>query len=180
MTKLTSQQLIEHLGLIPLRGEGGHFREIYRAPEIISKEALPDRYQVDKPMSTAIYYLLTDEEDSFSAVHLLPTDEVYHFYLGDPVEQLYLYPDGSSKKVILGQDLLAGHHVQYVAPANVWQGSRVIPGGKFALMGTTMAPGFTVEDYVGGERDVLIEQYPQEADLIRHLTHPDGHLEMYE
>src|SRR5256885_2050065 len=83
----------------------------------------------------------------------------YHYYLGDPVEILQLYPDGRSERVILGQDVLHGQQVQYVAPREVWMGSHLLPGGKFALIGTTMAPGFTNDDYVGGERAALIQQY---------------------
>ena len=91
---------------------------------------------------------------------------------------LQLYPDGRSARVILGQDILNHQHVQYVAPRGVWMGSYLLPGGKFALIGTTMAPGFTNDDYVGGERAELMQQYPQEAALIARLTRPDEPLTM--
>lgn len=168
---LTSQQIIEQLGLEPLPVEGGLFKQTYCSPETISREHLPERYQVDKPFGTVIYYLLTAEADSFSALHKLPTDEVYHFYLGDPVELLQLHPDGTSERVILGQDLLAGQKVQHLVPRGVWQGSHLIPGGTFALLGTTMAPGYTPEDYVGGDAEELTGQYPDQAELIGQLTH---------
>jgi predicted cupin superfamily sugar epimerase len=53
----------------------------------------------------------------------------------------------------------------------VCQGSRLWPGGRFALLGTTIAPGFDVQDYEGGAREWLIERYPAVTDLIRTLTH---------
>lgn len=167
---LTPQQIIDHLGLEPLHEEGGLFIQSYCSPETISREHLPERYQGDKPFGTAIYYLLTAETNSFSALHKLPTDEMYHFYLGDPVELLQLHPDGTSRLVILGQDLLAGQKLQHLVPHGVWQGSHLIPGGYFALLGTTMAPGYTPEDYVGGNVENLITQYPDQAELIRQLT----------
>ena len=170
---LTVEQVIDHFDLKPLPVEGGIFRQTYLAEEVISKEALPSRYQWDKAFGTAILYLLTSDQDSFSALHVLPTDEIYHFYLGDPVEMLLLYPDGRSGRVILGQDILGGQHVQFVVPRSVWQGSHLLPGGRFALLGTTMAPGFDVQDYVGGERDALILRHPDQADLIRKLTRED-------
>jgi len=49
----------------------------------------------------------------------------------------------------------------------------LIPGGEYALLGTTMAPGFTDNDYFGGDRDGLIMKYPNEAEMIRALTRPE-------
>jgi predicted cupin superfamily sugar epimerase len=150
---LTAQRLIEVLGLEPLPIEGGHFRETWRSPA-----------------GSAIYYLLTDDPRSFSALHRLPTDEVYHFYLGDPVEMLMLNEDGRVESATLGQDILKGQRVQHVVPRGVWQGSRLRSGGRFALLGTTMAPGFDPKGYEGGEREALLEAYPLAAEAIRSLT----------
>lgn len=167
---ITPQQLIDIFELKPLPIEGGLYFQTYCSRETVSREDLPDRYPVQKPFGTAIVYLLTADPDSFSALHKLPTDEVYHFYLGDPVELLQLHPDGRSERIILGQDLLNGQKVQHIVPRDVWQGSHLLPGGQFALLGTTMAPGYTDEDYVGGDAETLIAAYPQQTDLIRQLT----------
>jgi hypothetical protein len=164
------QELIDHLSLEPLREEGGLFRQSYLADETIPADALPPRYKRDKTFCTAIYYMLTNEPDVFSAMHVLPTEEIYHFYLGDPVELLLLYPEGEIKKVVLGQNVLEGQHVQFVVPRGVWQGSHLLPGGLFALMGTTMAPGFDFQDYVGGDRSELSMRYPDVKALIEKLT----------
>jgi predicted cupin superfamily sugar epimerase len=168
--RLTPEQIIETLVLEPLPIEGGLFRQTYNSSENIKKEHLPGRYNADKPFGTAIYYLLTSDPNSFSALHKLPTDEIWHFYLGDPVELFELHQDGSSQHLLLGQDIVNGQLVQHVVPAGIWQGSRVRRGGEFALLGTTMAPGYSPEDYVGGERNELIEKYPEEKDLIKQLT----------
>jgi uncharacterized protein len=166
----TAAQLIEYLGLEPLTIEGGLFRQSYVAAESIAAEALPQRYRGPRTFGGAIYYLLTSEADSFSALHRLETDEIYHFYLGDPVEMLLLYADGRGERIVLGPDILHGQHVQFVVPRGVWQGSRVLAGGSFALMGTTMAPGFDLADWAEGKRDSLRREYPEHAELIRALT----------
>jgi uncharacterized protein len=166
----TAAQLIEHLGLEPLTFEGGHFRQTYLAQESISAQALPERYGAPRTFGTAIYYLLTSEADSFSALHRLKTDEIYHYYLGDPVEMLLLYPERHGERIVLGPDILGGQHVQFVVPHGVWQGSRLIHGGSVALLGTTMAPGFDFGDWTEGRRDELLRAYPDQAELIRALT----------
>ena len=145
-------------------------RQTYVASDELTADTLSARYGRSKPFCTAIYYFLTDQADSFSAIHRLPTDEIYHFYLGDPVEMLLLHPDGRSEIIQLGHNLLAGEHVQYVAPAGVWQGSRLIEGGRYALLGTTMAPGYDDQDYEGGDADELEQQYPDRGELIRQLS----------
>jgi hypothetical protein len=103
-------------------------------------------------------------------MHVLSSDEVFHFYLGDPVEMLQLYPDGSSAIFILGQDLKAGQQVQLVVPAGVWQGAQLVDGGKVALLGCTVTPGFDYADYRGGCYAELADKWPTEAARIRRLT----------
>jgi hypothetical protein len=167
---LTAAALIERLGLEPLPGEGGYFRRTHVSDECLAAAALPERYGRAKPISTAIYYLLSDAPDSFSALHRLPTDEVYHFYLGDPVELLTLGPAGASRLFVLGPDLAAGQRVQLAVPRGVWQGSRLAAGGRVALLGTTMAPGYDPEDLELGVQDELLAAHPERRDLIRALT----------
>jgi len=165
------EEIIRVLDLQPLPVEGGLFRETYQSAERLPAGTLPERYgQEDKPFGTAILYLLTADKDSFSALHRLPSDEIYHFYLGDPLEMTLLLPDGSSRQVILGSDVLNGQQVQYVAPQGAWQGSRLVPGGRFALLGTSMAPGFTPSDFEPGQRETLLARYPQERERIEALT----------
>ncbi|HET6349424.1 MAG TPA: cupin domain-containing protein [Candidatus Krumholzibacteria bacterium] len=151
------------LQLEPLPGEGGFFRETHRSAERTRTPA------GERSAGTAIYYLLT--HDIFSAMHRLPGDEIFHFYLGDPVDMLQLLPDGTSRTVTLGTDLAAGMRPQLVVPGGVWQGCRLRAGGKFALMGTTMSPGFDPRDFEVGKRGALITQYPSQRDAIMALTH---------
>jgi uncharacterized protein len=157
----TADELIHFLHLKPLPGEGGWYRETYR-----SVRQLPG---IARPVSTAIYYLLTP--DTCSALHRLPGDEVFHFYLGDPVEMLQLgpNPEDGGRILTLGSDIGVGQQVQTVVPGGLWQGSLLRAGGAFALMGTTMAPGFDFADYEAADRDALSTAFPKFADRIARL-----------
>ncbi len=167
---MTAEEIIALLGLTPHPREGGFFREIYRADERVAAAALPARYGGPRALGTAIYYLLTPH--TLSPMHRLLSDEVFHFYLGDPVEMLLLEPGAAGRTVILGTDLAAGMRPQVVVPRGVWQGARLVAGGTLALLGTTVAPGFDYADYEDGERDALIATWPEQAELIRALTAP--------
>lgn len=164
---MTADDLIRQLKLEPHPKEGGFFRETYRSVESIAPGSLDSRYGSARAMSTAIYYLLTPS--TFSALHRLKSDEVFHFYLGSPVQMLQLLPDGTSRTIILGPDLLQRQEVQVMVPQGVWQGSYLLDG-DFALLGCTVAPGFEYRDYESASRGELIRQYPGQADLIRRLT----------
>jgi uncharacterized protein len=161
----SADELIRHLGLLPHPKEGGFFRETYRSAESL---AVPSRYHGPRAAGTAIYYLLTP--NTFSALHRLQSDEIFHFYLGDPIRMLQLDPDGKSRTIVLGPNVLAGQHLQVVVPRGIWQGSLLEPGGAFALLGCTVAPGFEYDDYEAGDRQALSSQYPAFAELIERLT----------
>jgi predicted cupin superfamily sugar epimerase len=167
MKRLTAEDLIARLGLQPHPKEGGFFRETYRAAEHLAAGHLPGRYGGDRSVSTAIYYLLTP--GTFSALHRLASDEVFHFYLGDPVRMLQL-EGGQGREIVLGPDLAAGQELQVVVPRGVWQGSLLEPSGSFALLGCTVAPGFDYADYEHGRREELIRDYPEHAPMISRLT----------
>lgn len=160
--------LIRLLDLVPLKGEGGHYSETYRSAEGLTRACLPVRYPGGRSLSTAIYYLLSGDE--VSRLHGLASDEVFHFYLGDPVEMLHLLPDGTGSVSVMGPDLASGQRPQILVPRGVWQGCRLAPGGRFALMGCTVAPGFDFADYRQGIRDELVATYPAFRDWIIQLT----------
>ena len=160
---MTADQLISQLNLQPHPKEGGFFRETYRAVDNVS---VP-RYSGNRSASTAIYYLL--KPGTFSALHRLASDEIFHFYLGSPVRMIQLSGAGG-KEIVLGQDLSRGQQLQVFVPQGVWQGSLMEPGGDFALLGCTVAPGFDYADYEHGQREELLRQYPEHAEMIRRLT----------
>src|SRR5579863_2411537 len=141
---ITADEIKELLKLSLHPKEGGQFRRTYRsALEVAAPQGV-------RAAGTAIYYLL--EAGTFSEMHVLASDEIFHFYLGDPVEMLQLLPDGGSALITLGPDLAAGQRVQLVVPAGVWQGTRLVDDGKargdkVALLGCTVTPGFDFADY---------------------------------
>jgi len=142
--------------------EGGFYRRTYESAATV------DLPYGRRPAGTAIYYLL--EPGTFSEMHTLSSDEIFHFYLGDPVEMLQLFPDGGSAVFTLGTNLEAGQHAQLTVPAGVWQGTRLAGEGNVALLGCTVTPGFDFADYRRGSYAELAEKWPAEAERIRALT----------
>jgi hypothetical protein len=159
---MTPGEIKALLNLTPHPVEGGFFRRTYTSP---GKVELP---RGSRAQGTAIYYLL--EAGGFSEMHVLESDEVFHFYLGYPVEMLQLYPDGGSAVLTLGPDLAAGQQVQVVVPAGVWQGTRLLGDGKVALLGCTVTPGFDFADYRNGGYAELAARWPAQGERIRALT----------
>jgi uncharacterized protein len=142
--------------------------DVHFTPTYESREKGAD----GKPLCTAMIAMLTADEHSFSDMHRLPTDELWHFYLGDPVELLLLHPDGRDDLVILGTDVLNGHRVQTVVPRGTWMGARLRPGGEYGVYGNTMAPGFVPSDFEPADAETLTARWPRHAALITALTRP--------
>jgi predicted cupin superfamily sugar epimerase len=148
----SKNKIIELLNLKPLPDEGGYYRETFRSKNAILSS------ETQRSIKTAIYYLISQE--SYSLLHRLGTaDEIFHFYLGGPVELIQI-KKGKIKRTILGHDLLSGQQLQVVVPAGIWQGARILGEHEWALLGTTVAPGFEFSDFELAKRDELIERYP--------------------
>lgn len=157
---MKADQLIQRLGLKKLPGEGGYYKETYRSSEMASS---------DRHLSTAIYYLVT--ADVNSKMHRVNSDEIFHFYFGDPVQMLLLYPSGESRIVFMGHNIPSGQKAQLIVPKGTWQGCTVVEGEHgFSFMGTTMSPGFEFEDFELGAADFLASRFPQHESMIRNLT----------
>ncbi|MFD7815357.1 cupin domain-containing protein [Streptomyces sp. NPDC059785] len=167
---MTPEDLVAHYGLEPIPREGGRFRQTWAGPE----------RRDGRPEGTAIVALLTSAPDDFSALHRLPADETWHFYLGAPLDMLLLLPDGATRTVVLGPDVFAGQHIQYTVPAGTWMGARVAQSGAsgeggagaWSFFGCTMAPGFIPEGYEHGVAAELIARYPDAAAHITELSRP--------
>lgn len=164
---LSADEVIRILGLTRHQ-EGGLFAETYRSPIVIPEHNMPAGYDGERSAATAIFYLL--KPDAFSALHRVRGDEMFHFYLGDPVEMLHISADGSERCLVMGPDLALNMQVQVTVPGGTWQGARLRTGGRFALLGTTMSPGFDYRDFEMGSRDSLIASFPALADHIRAFT----------
>jgi predicted cupin superfamily sugar epimerase len=143
---MNADDVIHRLNLQPHPVEGGFFRETYRSAH-----------------SSAIYFLL--KPGHVSEMHVLPTDEIWHFHLGEPIHMLQLWPDGTGREVLIGPD-----EPQVVVPGGVWQGSRLSMETGFALVSCTMAPPFEYSGYCNAPRAELIAKWPPFADRIAELT----------
>lgn len=166
---ITAQEIIRKLDLKPLPDEGGFYRQTYKR----ENEQLPAKYYgIDsdskRSVSTAIYYLVTPE--SFSALHRVKSDEIFHFYGGDPVEMIQIDEEGNVQKFVIGSDIMSGQQPQVVVPKGVWQALKLRDGGQWALMGTTVAPGFEFEDFELGHRNEMLNQFPQHHELVNKYT----------
>jgi predicted cupin superfamily sugar epimerase len=150
------------LGLAP-HPEGGLYRETVRG-------AL--RLEVDgrsRAAHTAIYFLLPAR--TFSALHRVASDEVWHHYDGQPVELHTLDANGAHAMTLLGKDLARGERPQHLVPAAVWQAA-VNRGDRHALCGCTVAPGFDFADFEMAARADLVARFPVHAALVTELTRP--------
>jgi uncharacterized protein len=166
---MTADDVKKLLGLKPHPREGGWYVRTYEAAELVGAEAFADgRYGGERRTGTAIYYLL--EPETFSEMHRLKSDEVFHFYAGDAVEMLQLRDGGRGAMVVIGNDLLRGQRPQVVVERGVWQGSRLVEGGRWALLGCTVSPGFEFEDYETGVREQLCAAWPEFVEEIVALT----------
>jgi hypothetical protein len=155
-----ARALVAALGLAP-HPEGGFYRETFRAPLLV---AAP---QGERAASTAIYFLLP--AGTFSAVHRVRSDEVWHHYDGDPVELHTIDPAGAHAVATLGRDLANGQRPQLVVPAGVWQAA-VPAGHRFALCGCTVAPGFDFADFEMPSREALVATFPGLRGVVERLT----------
>ncbi len=179
---MTADEVKRTLGLEPHPREGGWFVQSYTAAatlpaSVFANSSDPARYPAPRRLATAIYYLL--EPETFSEMHRLGSDEIFHHYAGGPVEMLQLFPGGGSERLLIGKDLAAGQRPQVVVPRGVWQGSRLLATGgnvsEWALLGCTVSPGFEYADYESGTCAELLSGWPAETALIKALTREGCH-----
>lgn len=161
------EALIEGLGLVR-HPEGGWYRETYRCSETVPAGSLPERFEGDRSFCTAIYFLL--EKDDISRLHRIKSDEIWHFYTGEPLTVHLLTPDREYTAIKLGNNLASGETYQAVVPAGCWFGAEVSGDGEYSLVGCTVSPGFDFADFEMGSVNSLLKQFPDHADLILRLA----------
>ena len=167
---LAAADIIRILDLKPLPVEGGYYRQTYLGDLQLPKEVLPPSVRSDRPASSLIYYLLT--ADTRSRLHRLELDEVWHFYMGDMVELFVFGADFDYAKIHLGHGLLEGQNVQALVPAHSWFGARLRNGGKWALMGCSLAPAYSDEDFSlpdDAEFASLLARFPNQDKILHYL-----------
>jgi uncharacterized protein len=158
---------IEKLELVR-HPEGGYYRETYRSSLPIPQNALPTGFGGPRLASTAIYFLV--DGSSFSALHRIKSDELWHFYAGDPLVVHVIDAAGNYSEILLGDKPEFGQVFQGVVAAGCWFGCRLREQEGCALVGCTVAPGFDFEDFELGKRSELVAEFPQHRELIEQLT----------
>lgn len=159
-------ELVRRFSLQP-HPEGGFYREVHRSAARITSPA----HEGERSALTHIDFLL--EEGSFSAWHVVISDELWHHYSGDPLELHLLHlADGGApaqhRVVILGRELDRGHVPHAVVPAGVFQAARTL--GAYSLMGCTVAPGFEFRDFSMPGRGELLQRFPDHAAVVERFT----------
>ena len=167
MTKLPAEFWIKHLQLSS-HVEGGSFGEVYRSPLKFPKDQLPLAFNGDRNSCTHIYFLL--QKNQFSAFHRICSDELWHFYYGDPLVIYEIEPDGTLKEHLLGNDPRAGQSLFCVIRSGNWFASRITQKSDYALVGCTVSPGFDFADFELAKKEKLTATYPQHTTLINQLT----------
>ncbi len=160
MGKEDYEYIIEKLQLEP-HPEGGYFRETYRSSLEFDFFAGADGV---RNCSTGIYFLLTSENRSH--LHRIQSDEVWHFYQGDPLNVVMLTAEGDLSVTTLGQNMDTDERFQFVVPAGAWFGAEVAPGGRYSLVGCTVAPGFDFKDFELAKKEEMVQLYPQHKEFL--------------
>ncbi len=161
MAEMSVSEVIDFLKLIPLNDEGGYYRQTWLSS---------DKTENGRSAGSAIYYLLTREKSGFSALHKLPTDEIYHFYGGSPVElSIFSIENVRADKIILGNRLDKGEIPQFTVPAGCIQGSRIC-SGQWALVGCTMSPAYNENGFELTDPDKLMIHFPGYRKIIKELS----------
>ena len=169
MQNSSAAEVKQVLGLQPHPREGGWYTRTIESAEMLAPACFADgRYPAERRLVTAIYYLL--EPQTFSEMHRLRSDEIFHHYLGGAAEMLQLHEGGGSSVHLLGSDLARGERPQVLVPRGVWQGARLREPQGFALLGCTVSPGFEYEDYESASYLELSSKWPHESERLRVLT----------
>jgi predicted cupin superfamily sugar epimerase len=159
-----TETLIRELCLAP-HPEGGFYRETFRSP---NTNTIEPGSRV-RAASTAIYFLLP--VGTFSALHRVSSDEVWHHYDGAPLDLHLLNDQGLHETIVIGRDIAAGQRPQHVVPAGVWQAAVPRAGSlPHTLCGCTVAPGFDFADFEMPTRSALSRMFPDRTSLIAQLT----------
>jgi predicted cupin superfamily sugar epimerase len=164
---MTADDVLKLLNLEP-NATCGFVRETYRAAQAIAPGGLPAPFADGRPLGSALYFMVTPQAPV--RLHRIRNDQLYHYYLGDPIEVLLLR--GQGEHVIVGPDLRAGHRVQLLIPGNTFHTARIIGSKRWFLGASTEWPGVIPADVELGKADMLVEQFPSVAADIRNYPQP--------
>jgi uncharacterized protein len=166
-----ADEIKQALGLEP-HPTCGFVRESYRSEERVPVSALPG-FDGDRARASVLYFMVTP--DARMALHRIKPDQMYHHYLGDPLEVLLLYANGTGAIETVGLDLAAGVRPQLLIPGGTWHVSRLRRDGELALLATTEWPGVEPSDVEAADPERLVEAYPGFAAEVGEFAGADAH-----
>ena len=165
--ELTADDVRSLLDLEP-NATCGFVRITYVSPQSIAAGALPSTFGDGRPVGSALYFMVTPAAPV--RLHRIRNDQLYHYYLGDPLEVFLLRNDGTSERVIVGPDLRGGERIQLFIPGNTFHTARVMGGRRWLLGASTEWPGVVPADVEIGDVDELAARYPQVAASLRAIA----------
>jgi predicted cupin superfamily sugar epimerase len=149
----------------------GYVRETYLSKLSIAPGGLPAPFADGRPLGSALYFMMSPAAPV--KLHRIKNNQLYHHYLGDPIEVLMLHEDGTHTLATLGADLRAGQRVQLFIPGNTFHTARIIGGRRWFLGASTEWPGVVPsEDVELGNAEALAAKYPDVAAEIRSFPLP--------
>ena len=164
---LTAQEVRQALDLAP-NATCGYVRVTYVAKEEIAAGGLAAPFAARRPMGSGLYFMVTPDQPV--KLHRIRNDQFYHYYMGDSLEVLLLRGEG--ERIVMGPDLAAGQHVQFLIPGNTFHTARVIGTRQWFLGGSTEWPGVLPQDVELGDAAALAATFPKVAADIRSFPTP--------
>lgn len=146
----------------------GFVRVTYTSPLTIAPGGLPAPFAEGQPLGSALYFLVTP--DAPVRLHRIQNDQLYHYYLGDPLELFLLHGDGSYERVMVGPDLRNGQRVQLLIPGGTFHTARVMTEDGWFLGGSTEWPGVVPANVELGDLEQLAAAHPDVASDLRAIA----------
>lgn len=164
---LTADEIRTLLQLEP-NATCGFVRETYVSKLSVAPGGLPPPFANERPMGSALYFLVT--QTAPVRLHRIRNDQLYHYYLGDPLEVVLLHENGTSEQIVVGPNLRAGQRVQLFIPGNTFHTARLIGHRRWFLGASTEWPGALPTDVEIGNVEELAAKYPVAADTLRTIA----------
>lgn len=167
-TGMTADDVVKLLDLKP-NATCGFVRVTFLSPLTIAPGGLPAPFANGRPLGSALYFLVTPHAPV--RLHRIRNGQLYHYYLGDPLEVFMLHNNGTVEHVIVGPDLRGGQTVQLHIPGDTFHTARLLGEGTWFLGGSTEWPGvLPAEDVEIGDLDALAAKYPSAAADMRAIA----------
>lgn len=179
MDELTADEIVNLLQLAP-NATCGFVRVTFQSGFRMQQGELPAPFASPRPLGSGLYFLVVPGAPV--RLHRIRNDQLYHYYLGDPLEVFLLHGDGRPERVVVGPDIRAGHRVQLMIPGNTFHTARLIGRERWFLGASTEWPGVIPGDVEIGVLDEIAPKYPAvEADIraiaasVRHFPPHTGY-----